>query len=138
MKVINIPDESTLSNAAKEFISIMDDHRIFSFYGELGAGKTTFIKAISRELGVTDNVSSPTFALINEYSSNRGTIFHFDLYRIKDIVELYDIGYEDYFYSDHLCFIEWPELAEDLIPKEAVDIIIKRNFDDSRRVEIYI
>src|SRR6056297_287147 len=98
MKIIHIPDESYLDKAAGEFVNLMGNKRIFAFYGELGAGKTTFIKAISKGLNVQENVSSPTFALINEYNSEKsGTIYHFDLYRLENITELYDLGYEDYF-----------------------------------------
>ncbi len=137
MKIIHIPDESYLDKAASEFVSLMGNKRIFAFYGELGAGKTTFIKAISKELKVQENVSSPTFALINEYNSEkRGTIYHFDLYRLENITELYDLGYEDYFYSNALCFIEWPELAENLIPEGSVEVSIIRNADNSRTVEV--
>ena len=107
----------------------------------MGAGKTTFVKAICEELGVEDVITSPTFAIINEYSTNvqRSTfnvqrIFHFDFYRIKKLEEVYDMGYEDYFYSGALCFIEWPELIEDILPEDAVRVSIEEQADGSRRV----
>ena len=108
---------------------------VFAFYGSMGAGKTTFIKAICEELGVGDVVTSPTFAIVNEYqTANGGTIYHFDFYRIKKLEEVYDMGYEDYFYNDALCFIEWPEMMEELLPDNAVRINIKENADGTRTV----
>ena len=96
-------------------------------YGKMGAGKTTFIKAVCEELGVTDVINSPTFAIVNEYRSdeNGELIYHFDFYRIKKLEEVYDMGYEDYFYSGALCFIEWPELIEELLPGNAVNVYIE-------------
>ncbi len=99
--------------------------RIFAFYGQMGAGKTTFIKAICSELGVSDIVQSPTFSIINEYKTLAGeSVFHFDFYRIRSIIEVFDIGYEDYLYSGNYCFIEWPELVESLLPENTVRIYI--------------
>ncbi|HOD69282.1 MAG TPA: tRNA (adenosine(37)-N6)-threonylcarbamoyltransferase complex ATPase subunit type 1 TsaE [Bacteroidaceae bacterium] len=125
-----------IDETAREFIGQMGNHTIFAFYGKMGAGKTTFIKAVCRELGVEDNVNSPSFAIINEYRSTAiaKPIYHFDFYRIKKIDEVFDLGYEEYFYSDALCFIEWPELIEELLPEEAKKITITENSDGSRTI----
>ncbi len=138
---IRIQDIEHIREAAREFINQIGDRRVFAFYGKMGAGKTTFVKAICEELGVEDVITSPTFAIINEYSTNvqRSTfnvqrIFHFDFYRIKKLEEVYDMGYEDYFYSGVLCFIEWPELIEDILPEDAVRVSIEEQADGSRRV----
>ncbi len=136
MKVFNIPAEKDVPQAARAFSGIMGDHRVFAFYGEMGAGKTTFIKALCEVLKVRDVVSSPTFALVYEYNSEvAGAVYHFDLYRIRKIEELYDLGYEDYFYSGNLCFIEWPEKAEHLLPSDALKVFITVNPDGSRSVK---
>jgi len=123
----------------------MGEARDFAFYGKMGAGKTTFVKAICEELGVEDVITSPTFAIINEYSIDnhdiqRSTfnvqrIYHFDFYRIKKLEEVYDMGYEDYFYSGALCFIEWPELIEEILPDDAVRVSIIEQQDGSRLVK---
>jgi tRNA threonylcarbamoyladenosine biosynthesis protein TsaE len=108
-----------------------------AFYGTMGAGKTTFIKALCKVLGVTDIVNSPSFALINEYSTTHdGKIFHFDFYRINKLEEVYDFGYEDYFYSNNLCLIEWPEKIEDLLPSHTLRVEIKELSDMSRMLTI--
>lgn len=135
MKEFLLKNESELPDAAKWFLENMNSSRIFAFSGEMGAGKTTFIKAICKESGVRENVSSPSFALVYEYSSPLlGTIYHFDLYRIKEVSELYDLGYEDYFYSNKICFIEWPEIAEDLLPPGTVRVEIIVKSDNSRKI----
>lgn len=109
--------------AAIQLLESFPDKKIFAFYGEMGVGKTTLITAICKELGVTDGISSPTFSLVNEYTSAKGEkIFHFDFYRIKSISEAYDMGYEDYFYADAYCFIEWPEKIEELLPENCIKI----------------
>ena len=135
---IEIKDLEHIREAAKQFISHIGDHRVFAFYGSMGAGKTTFIKAICEELGVTDVVTSPTFAIVNAYTCDTSLtsrkIFHFDFYRIKKLEEVYDMGYEDYFYSDSLCFIEWPELIDEVLPDDAVKVTIKENADGTRTV----
>ena len=131
---IKIKDLEHIREAAQEFISHMGDHRVFAFYGSMGAGKTTFIKALCEELGVTDVVTSPTFAIVNEYETSSRPIFHFDFYRIKKLEEVYDMGYEDYFYSDALCFIEWPELIEEVLPAEAVKVTITEKADGTRTI----
>jgi tRNA threonylcarbamoyladenosine biosynthesis protein TsaE len=131
---IKIEDLEHIHDAAREFITKMGSHKVFAFHGSMGAGKTTFTKAICEELGVEDVITSPTFAIINEYSGRDGTIFHFDFYRIKKLEEVYDMGYEDYFYSGALCFIEWPELVEDVLPDDAVKVTITENSDGTRTV----
>ena len=131
---IKINDLSNIREAARTFIDMMDDHKVFAFYGSMGAGKTTFVKAICEELGVEDVITSPTFAIVNEYTSNDGPIYHFDFYRIKKLEEVYDMGFEDYFYSGALCFIEWPELIEEVLPEDAVKVNITENADGSRTI----
>ena len=137
---IKIQDIEHIREAAREFINQIGDKRVFAFYGKMGAGKTTFVKAICEELGVEDVITSPTFAIINEYSITStpsplpSTIYHFDFYRIKKLEEVYDMGYEDYFYSGALCFIEWPELIEEVLPDDAVCVHIEVQPDDSRLV----
>jgi len=135
MNTITIKDLEHIDEAAREFMGLMGDDTVFAFYGKMGAGKTTFIKSLCKELGVEDEVNSPTFAIINEYRSNTAElIYHFDFYRIKKIDEVYDLGYEDYFYSGALCFIEWPELVEDLLPLDARKVTISENADGSRTI----
>ena len=130
---IDIKDLEHIREAARKFIENIGDHRVFAFYGKMGAGKTTFIKAICEELGVEDVITSPTFAIVNEYSNN---IFHFDFYRIKKLEEVYDMGFEEYFYSGALCFIEWPELIEEVLPEDVVKVIIEENADGTRSVKL--
>lgn len=133
---IEIKDLSHINEAAKEFINNMGNAKVFAFYGKMGAGKTTFIKALCEAMGVEDVITSPTFALVNEYTDGNGDpIYHFDFYRIKKIEEVYDMGYEDYFYSGSLCLLEWPELIEDLLPEDAVRVSITQNDDNSRTIE---
>lgn len=131
---IEIKNISEVKQAAKLFIENINDNKVFAFYGSMGAGKTTLIKAICEELGVKETVTSPTFAIINEYKDAKSqSIYHFDFYRINKIEEVFDFGYEDYFYSNSLCFIEWPELVESILPENTVKISIHEN-DDSTRV----
>ena len=135
---ITIMDLDHIEDAAREFIGEMGDDTVFAFYGKMGAGKTTFIKALCKLLGVEDEVNSPTFAIINEYRSQTTAelIYHFDFYRIKKMEEVYDLGYEDYFYSGALCFIEWPELVEELLPSDAKKVTITENSDGSRMITL--
>ena len=130
-----IPSLDKLEDAAKDLVLQLGNHRKIAFAGEMGAGKTTLIQSICKEMGVKDIVASPTFALINEYFTAQGeSIFHFDLYRIEDISEMYDFGYEDYFYSDSYCFIEWPEKALELMPEDILFLRIEVREDGSRVV----
>jgi tRNA threonylcarbamoyladenosine biosynthesis protein TsaE len=139
---IRISNLDNIREAARQFIENIGDHRVFAFYGKMGAGKTTFIKAICEELGVEDIITSPTFAIVNEYTSHASlltpndSIFHFDFYRIKKLEEVYDMGFEDYFYSGSLCFIEWPELIEEVLPEDAVKVTIEENADGTRSVKL--
>lgn len=130
---IKIQSLEEIHEAARTFIREMGDNTVFAFYGKMGAGKTTFIKAVCECLGVEDVINSPTFAIVNEYRSETGElIYHFDFYRIKKLEEAYDMGYEDYFYSGALCFIEWPELIEEVLPGNAVKVEIEEAEDGSR------
>ena len=131
---IRINDLEHIREAARQFIDAMGDQQVYAFYGHMGAGKTTFIKAVCEQLGVDDVITSPTFAIINEYNANDESIFHFDFYRIKKLEEVYDMGYEDYFYSGALCFIEWPELIEEILPEDAVKVTIEEQPDLTRLV----
>ena len=135
MKII-IQDIEHIREAAREFINNIGERTVFAFYGKMGAGKTTFVKAICEELGVKDVITSPTFAIVNEYTVGAISVFHFDFYRIKKLEEVYDMGYEEYFYSGSLCFIEWPELIEELLPEDAVRVTISENADGSRTVTL--
>ena len=133
---LRIDNIDSIREAARQFVAATGENTVFAFYGKMGAGKTTFIKAVCEELGVEDVITSPTFAIVNEYRSDTTgeLIYHFDFYRIKKSEEVYDMGYEDYFYSGALCFIEWPELIEELLPEEAVKVTIEENADGSRIV----
>ncbi len=138
MEQIRIDSLESIQEAARQFVAAMGDNTVFAFYGKMGAGKTTFIKAICQELGVTDNITSPTFAIVNEYRSDIAgeLIYHFDFYRIKKLEEVYDMGYEDYFYSGAICFIEWPELIEDLLPGNTVKVSIEEEEGGARVVSL--
>jgi len=130
---IRIESTEGLAAAAQQFVEAMGERQVFAFYGKMGAGKTTFIKAICEALGVEDVVTSPTFAIVNEYKASQ-PVFHFDFYRIKNLHEAYDIGCEEYFYSGCPCFIEWPELIEELLPENTVKVCIEVNADGTRTV----
>jgi tRNA threonylcarbamoyladenosine biosynthesis protein TsaE len=124
-----------LDSVAKELLAQFPTEKVMAFYGKMGAGKTTFIQSICRELGSTDNVTSPTFALINEYlDAQMSSIFHFDFYRIKDIEEAFDLGYEDYIYSGDYCLIEWPEMIESLLPENLLEVKIETQEDNTRLI----
>lgn len=132
---ITIHSLQQIHDAAHRFIEAMGDNTVFAMYGKMGAGKTTFIKAVCECLGVEDVINSPTFAIVNEYrSSSSELIYHFDFYRIKKLEEVYDMGYEDYFYSGALCFIEWPELIEELLPGNTIKVTIEEVENGARKV----
>lgn len=139
MKTINISSPDDLQRAAREFVSFMDDATVYAFYGDMGAGKTTFIGALCKELGVTEDVTnSPSFSIVNEYRSDTTAelIYHFDLYRLENLDEALDMGIEDYFDSGALCLLEWPERVEELLPDDAVRVKIYVNDDDSRTLQL--
>lgn len=125
-----------LNSIAQQIISFGDNERIFLFYGEMGAGKTTLIKALCNELGVAGQTSSPTFSIVNEYAGSRGPVYHFDFYRLKNQTEALDMGYEEYFYSGDYCFIEWPEKIPDLLPLHYAEIHINAQNDGSRQITL--
>ena len=133
---IRIENLEKIREAAREFVANIGESTMFAFYGKMGAGKTTFIKAVCEELGVEDVITSPTFAIVNEYRSETSgeLIYHFDFYRVKKIEEVYDMGFEDYFYSGALCFIEWPELCEEVLPEDTVKVTIEETPDSSRLI----
>ena len=135
---IKIEKLDNIREAAKQFIANIGDSTVFAFYGNMGAGKTTFVKAVCEELGVDDVITSPTFSIVNEYRSEQTgeLIYHFDFYRVKKIEEVYDMGFEDYFYTGALCFIEWPELCEEVLPDDTVKVYIKEEPDGSRTVTL--
>ncbi|MBO5704319.1 MAG: tRNA (adenosine(37)-N6)-threonylcarbamoyltransferase complex ATPase subunit type 1 TsaE [Bacteroidaceae bacterium] len=129
----------TIDAVAQSFVmKAMQEDAVFAFRGQMGAGKTTFIKALCEALGVEDVVTSPTFSIVNEYRSESTgeLIYHFDFYRIKNLNEAYDMGCEDYFYSGAVCFIEWPELVEDLLPGNTVWVDIVVEEDGTRTVKL--
>lgn len=135
MKIV-VTDKSRLRDAAKHFLRETAGKRIFALYGQMGSGKTTFIRAICHEMGVTDTVTSPTFTLINEYKRPGDVaVYHFDFYRIKKITEVLDFGIEEYFDSTSPCFMEWPELIEPLLPPETLRLSITVSDDGSRVIE---
>ncbi|MBR5434170.1 MAG: tRNA (adenosine(37)-N6)-threonylcarbamoyltransferase complex ATPase subunit type 1 TsaE [Bacteroidales bacterium] len=135
MKTITINSIDEIAQAAREFKNAIQGHKVIAFHGEMGAGKTTFIKALCSEFGVTDNVASPTFAIINEYlTPSDETIYHFDLYRLETIADLQNIGAEDYFYSGNLCLIEWPNIAEPLLPGDTLHVTIAVLPDKTRKI----
>lgn len=132
---INNLDE--INSVAARFLDYVGDKTIFALYGPMGVGKTTFVKAIAATVGVVDDVSSPTFAIVNEYLTKNGeSIYHFDFYRVKSISEALDFGYEEYFYSGNRCFIEWPEKIEELLPENIVNCYFSENADGSRELEV--
>jgi tRNA threonylcarbamoyladenosine biosynthesis protein TsaE len=117
MSKISLSNLSQLPAVAKQLLQSFDGEKIIAFYGAMGSGKTTLIKAICEELGVKDTISSPTYSIVNEYRTAKGEkVYHFDFYRIKSVDEAYDMGYEEYFYSKAYCFIEWPEKIDELMP----------------------
>jgi len=136
---IEINSLKELSQAARNFINLTRGKRKFAFYGPMGSGKTTFIKAVCKELGATGLVTSPTFSLVNEYPLENGEpIYHFDLYRINGIVELYDLGYEEYYYGNNYLFIEWAEKAEALLPDPVTRVTIRETDHNKRLISVVL
>ena len=135
---LHINNLADIRTTARQFIDAMEGRTIFALYGKMGVGKTTFTKALCEELGVQDVINSPTFAIVNEYDTASGRpIYHFDFYRIKRLAEVYDIGYEDYFFDSRggICLMEWPELVEELLPDDTVRVTITEQPDGSRTIE---
>lgn len=133
---LTINNIETIHETARQFLNEIGDNRVLAFYGKMGVGKTTFIKALCETLGVEDVITSPTFAIVNEYTDGNGdAVYHFDFYRIKKIEEVYDMGFEDYIYSGNLCLMEWPELIEELLPDDALRITIQEDDEGKRTIE---
>lgn len=138
-RTIHIKNLEDLPRAAKEFVEAMGDATVFAFHGDMGAGKTTFINALARALGVEDDVTnSPSFSIVNEYRSDTTAelIYHFDLYRLENLEEALDIGIEDYFDSGAICLIEWSDIVNDILPNDTVDVYITENPDGTRTVKL--
>ncbi len=126
-----------LNEVADRFLAYVGNRKIFALYGPMGVGKTTFVKAVCRCLGVEDDVSSPTFAIVNEYVTSEGeSLYHFDFYRVNSIEEAMDFGYEEYFYGGCRCFIEWPEKIDELLPEDIVNCTFTENPDGSRTLKV--
>ncbi|MBR2945939.1 MAG: tRNA (adenosine(37)-N6)-threonylcarbamoyltransferase complex ATPase subunit type 1 TsaE [Bacteroidaceae bacterium] len=137
MLEIKINSLDGIADAARQFVDAMGENKVFAMFGPMGVGKTTFIKAVCEVLGVQDTITSPTFAIVNEYRTDSGEqIFHFDFYRIRKVEEAYDMGYEDYIYSGAVCFLEWPELIEELLPEDAVRVTLTEEEDGTRTITI--
>ena len=131
---ILINNIAELPDAAKQLLKFSSGEKIFLFEGDMGAGKTTLIKALCAELAVKDMTSSPTYSIVNEYIYPNGKVFHFDFYRIKSEIEAYDLGFEEYLYSKQYCFIEWPEKIKGLWPENYIQVIITQNIDKVRKI----
>lgn len=139
METISIDSQDELPYVAGKIIDLLAEHRVVAFFGHMGAGKTTLIKEIAHQMGVVDTVTSPTFALVNQYVAEGGVpLYHFDFYRIEKIAEAFDLGYEEYFYSGDICLVEWPEKIEELLPEGTLAVHIATNPDnpDSRTITI--
>lgn len=136
MSSVLIPSLSEISHSAKEFLTLIGNHKIIAFNGQMAVGKTTFIKEICAQLGVEESITSPTFSLVNEYeTTSNETIFHFDLYRIEQLDELIDMGFEEYVYSNNFCFIEWAEIARPLLPESTLWVTLTVNQNGQREIE---
>ena len=134
-KQFKINSVEALTEVSDYLISLRDEADVIAFYGTMGAGKTTLIKNLCHRMGVTDEVNSPTFAIVNEYVTEEGeSVYHFDFYRIKKLEEAYDIGYENYFYSGNLCLIEWPEMIEPLLPEKYIRMEIQHGESADERI----
>ena len=137
MKELRIKSLEDINSVAKQFIELIGEHHVFAMYGPMGVGKTTFVKAVCEALGVEDTINSPTFAIVNEYRTPKDkVVYHFDFYRIEDVQEAYDFGYEDYFYSKALCFIEWPERIESILPADVISLNFIEEEDGGRIIHV--
>lgn len=137
MLEIKIKSLDGIADAARQFVDAMGENKVFAMFGPMGVGKTTFVKAVCEIFGVEETITSPTFAIVNEYRTNTGDqIFHFDFYRIRKVEEVYDMGYEDYVYSGAVCFLEWPELIEELLPEDAVRVTLSEEEDGTRTITL--
>ena len=137
MEVFEVKNTGELEKVAKSLAGMLKESPIALFFGEMGAGKTTFIKSLCKELGSEDVVTSPTFSIINDYSLKDGSlIHHFDFYRIKSVEEAYDLGYEEYFYSGEICLVEWPQLIESLLPESYIKVTIDVDIEDNRNITL--
>ncbi|MFT5750456.1 MAG: tRNA threonylcarbamoyladenosine biosynthesis protein TsaE [Ancylomarina sp.] len=136
---LRIKSLEDINSVAKQFIELVGERRVFAMYGAMGVGKTTFVKAVCEGLGVDDTINSPTFSIVNEYRTPEDkAVYHFDFYRIEDVNEAYDFGYEDYFYSKAMCFIEWPERIESILPTDVINLNFTEEEDGSRTIQIQI
>jgi len=137
MTELKINSLEEINSVAKQFIELVGERRVFAMYGAMGVGKTTFVKAVCEELGVEDTITSPSFAIVNEYHTQKDKIvYHFDFYRIEDVQEAYDFGYEDYFYSKAMCFIEWPERIDSILPADVINLNFREEEDGSRTIQL--
>ena len=136
--LIEIKNLNQIDSAAADFLALTKKHRLIAFYGEMGAGKTTFIKALCKQLGVADIINSPTFSIVNEYGieNSEEKVFHFDFYRLKKAEEAFDFGVEDYFFSGNYCLMEWPEIVEEILPQNFLKVQIKELEDQKREIHI--
>lgn len=135
--LFTISSEDQIDKVAEDFLPLLKNHKVVAFYGEMGAGKTTFIKSLCRRMGVEGHVTSPSFAIVNEYAAQDGkVIFHFDFYRLKNVEEVFDMGYEDYFFSNHICLIEWPEKVADFLPTDRLDVFITADSNGKRSLKV--
>lgn len=135
---LTVTTEQELPQVTEQVLTAFGNRKVILFYGEMGVGKTTLIKQLCKQLGVEEVTTSPTFSIVNEYLTNTGkSIYHFDFYRIEEEAEVFDLGYEDYFFSDNYCFIEWPEKIPNLLPEETVTLKIELGENNERIIEVY-
>ncbi len=132
---LHIKSLDAITEVAGKFLAELGEHKVVALYGKMGVGKTTFVKAVCSVKGIEDIATSPSFAIVNEYRGHEEIIYHFDFYRINTIEEAYDFGYEEYFYSGNICFIEWPELIEPLLPDDVLKLEFTENNDGSRIIK---
>ena len=134
---LTVTSEQELPKVAEQLLTAFGNHNVILFYGEMGVGKTTLIKQLCKQLGVEEATTSPTFSIVNEYLANTGkSVYHFDFYRIEEEAEVFDLGYEDYFYSDSYCFIEWPEKIPNLLPEDTVTLKIELGENNERLIKV--